>query len=448
MSTHKVPRGAETRALAASAVDSVVRKGRSLDRVLANSEINELSSKDSALVRALVYGALRGHYLHSQIIDELLNKPIKKKDAVLQSLLSVSLFQLIESRQPDFAVVSATVDAAAALGRPHARGLINAVLRNFLRHQDKLLANSSKNQEARYGLPAWLLDYLRRDWPAKWESIAKASLEQAPMWLRVNQSRISIDDYQKALEIELNQSVTLSDACPDAICLDQAVSIERLPSFFNGNASVQDISAQLAARLLKPQAGNRILDACAAPGGKTCHLAELTNNEAIIVAIDNSVERMQRVAENLERVGASATSLIGDASEPDDWWDGMLFDRILLDAPCSATGVIRRHPDIRFLRRSSDISDLVHLQSKLLDNLWATLKPGGYFLYATCSILRSENQHVIDAFLNRESTARLEPLNKLGLLTADCSGSGYQVLPGNTFGGDGFYYALMKKGFA
>ncbi len=448
MKTDDLPGGAETRAVAASAVDAVIRKGRSLDRVLAHAVMHELSPQDAALVRALVYGTLRGHYLHSKLIAELLTKPIKKKDAVLESLLSVGLFQLLESRQPDFAVVSSTVDAAAALGRPHARGLINAVLRNFQRQRDKLLAIAIKDQQARYGLPAWLLERLRSDWPSSWESVAKASNEQAPMWLRVNQSRTTVNNYQQALHAELDESGILSDVCPDAIRLEQAVSVDRLPGFSDGDSSVQDVSAQLAATVLQPQAGDRILDACAAPGGKTCHLAELTNNKATIVALDNSADRMQRVSENLERLGATVTTLVADASEPDAWWDGEQFDRILLDAPCSATGVIRRHPDIRFLRRPSDIVELTQLQADILDSLWPMLKPGGHFLYATCSVLRAENQDVITAFLKRESTAALSKIDTLASIAVKDSGPGYQLLPGNAAEGDGFYYALMQKASA
>ncbi|MDG1462013.1 MAG: 16S rRNA (cytosine(967)-C(5))-methyltransferase RsmB [Gammaproteobacteria bacterium] len=443
-----LPGGAESRAVAASAVDAVIRKGRSLDRVLAHAVMHELSPQDLALVRALVYGTLRGHYLHSKLIAALLTKPIKKKDAVLESLLSVGLFQLLESRQPDFAVVSATVDAAAALGRPHARGLINAVLRNFLRQREKLLAQAVKDQQVSYGLPVWLLEHLRNDWPAAWKSVAKASNEQAPMWLRVNQSRMKMNDYQQALKVDLGESAALSDFCSDAIRLEQAVGVDRLPGFFDGASSVQDVSAQLAAMVLKPQAEDRILDACAAPGGKTCHLAELTNNKATIVAIDNSADRMQRMSENLERLGVKATTIVADASVPDEWWDGEQFDRILLDAPCSATGVIRRHPDIRFLRRPSDIVDLTELQAHMLDSLWPMLKPGGFFLYATCSVLRAENHDVIAAFLQREPMAALSAIPDLASIAVKDSAPGYQLLPGNAAEGDGFYYALMQKASA
>jgi len=442
--SRREPVGAKTRATAAGIVDAVVRRGRSLEQVLDQQALDEFDAKDAAFVRALVYGALRGHYLHRELIRLLLNKPVKKKDAVLESLLSVALFQLQESAHPDFAVVSATVDAAASLGRPHARGLINAVLRNFLRRRDELVAKASQQREARYGLPGWLLDQLRNDWPESLEQIAEASLQQAPMWLRVNNMLGATADYAGILQDQTGVAATVVELSPAALLPESPVAVQQLPGFGDGRSSVQDLAAQFAAVALDPQPDELILDACAAPGGKTCHIQELTANGASVIALDESAERLLRVGENLERLGLTASVINGDAAGK-DWWDGRLFDRILLDAPCSATGVIRRHPDIRLLRRKDDIAELSELQSAMLSNLWGLLKPGGYLLYTTCSVLRAENSDVIVAFLEATADAGLRSLPALDGLAQPAGEVGYQLLPGNAVNTDGFYYALMQK---
>lgn len=437
--------GAASRAAAAAAVDAVIHNGRSLEQVIPECLTEPLSPRDVTLVKALVYGALRGHWLHQYLISKLLSKPVKKKDLVLESLLSVSLFQLLESDQPDFAVVSASVDAAAVLGRPHARGLVNAVLRNFLRQRDVLLKAAMQEPAARYRLPVWLLDHLRSSWPDTWEAIAAASNLQAPMWIRVNQQRTSVSDYQQQLKTGINLSAESSDVCPGSLKLESAVRVEMLPGFGSGHSSVQDIAAQLAATIMSPKPGEKILDACAAPGGKTGHLAERSAYGADITALDHSAERMQRITENLERIGANATLVVGDAAAPEGWWDGELFDRVLLDAPCSATGVIRRHPDIPLLRRDSDISALADLQKRMLAALWLVLKPGGQLLYTTCSVLPIENQNVVATFLQAHSEARVLPVDRLEHVAATHTGPGHQLLPGNPLDSDGFYYALIEK---
>ena len=445
MSTSAGKIGAASRAAAAAAVDAVIHNGRSLEQVIPECLTEALSPRDVTLVKALVYGALRGHCLHQCLISKLLSKPLKKKDIVLESLLSVSLFQLLESDQPDFAVVSATVDAAAVLGRPHARGLVNAVLRNFLRQREVLLKAAMQEPAARYRLPVWLLDRLRSSWPDTWEAIAAASNLQAPMWIRVNQQRTSVSDYQQQLKTDINLSAESSAVCPGSLKLESAVRVDVLPGFESGHSSVQDIAAQLAATILAPKPGEKILDACAAPGGKTGHLAELSAYGANITALDHSAERMQRVTENLERIGANATLIVGDAAAPEGWWDGELFDRVLLDAPCSATGVIRRHPDIPLLRRDSDISALTDLQERMLAALWLVLKPGGQLLYTTCSVLPVENQSVVAAFLQGHPEARVLPVDCLEHVAAKHIGPGHQLLPGNPLDSDGFYYALLEK---
>jgi 16S rRNA (cytosine967-C5)-methyltransferase len=438
-------RGAISRATAAIIVDQVLSHGRSLEQALPQNLRANLDPRDASFIKALVYGALRGHPLHQQLIHGLLSKPLKQKDAVLEALLSVSLFQLLESERPDFAVVSAAVDATAVLKRPHARGLVNAVLRNFLRQRDSLLAAAATDESVRYRLPVWLLHRLQAAYPQDWSVAAEASTRQAPMWLRVNKVRTAVADYQQRLAAAGHPTEQAPACSATALKLLVPAPVDQLPGFADGDCSVQDIAAQLAAQILAPKHGEHVLDACAAPGGKSCHLAELTANSATLIALDSSAERVERILENAERLNANIMPLVGDATTPDVWWDGDLFDRILIDAPCSATGVIRRHPDIAYLRRDTDIETLTTLQATILDRLWPLLKPGGQLLYATCSILPAENGELIAAFLKREATAECLPINLLENLATPLASPGSQLLPGNPLDSDGFYYALLQK---
>jgi len=434
--------GAGLRAEAARAVDLVVTQGRSLDAVFSELE-RRLGPADRALVKMLCYGTLRFHFRLRSDLKKLLDRPLKARDSVIESLLAVGLFQLTDTRIPDHASVSMTVEAARLLRRPKYAGLINAVLRNFLRRD--IASEEAGDDESRFNHPAWLIDCLREDWPDTWPAILEANNDRAPMWLRVNQRRGTVADCARGLE-QADHGHQLLSGVPHAIRLDRAVPITELPGFEDGNVSVQDASAQIAAPWLLMHGGSRILDACAAPGGKTGHLLELASAGSTVTAIDLDPERLTGIHENLARLKLDATVLAADASNPKDWWDGKPFDRILLDAPCSATGVIRRHPDIKLLRKVEDVAALAKRQRAILEALWPLLEPSGRFLYVTCSVLAAENEAVIGSFLAAHREARedrvLPNYNIRDLMVE--KDFGFQVLPG-TKGLDGFYFACLEK---
>jgi 16S rRNA (cytosine967-C5)-methyltransferase len=445
-----VGRGAETRAAAAFAVDQVLAGGHSLDRALKIALSDRLAERDQALVKALAFGALRWHQRHRLIIGTLLDRPLRSRDRILEALLSVGLFQLIDTRQPGYASVSATVDATKKLHRPRAAGLVNATLRRFQREQNTVLPKVLARDEGRYSHPQWLIDQLRVDWGDQAQQILTFALARPPMWLRVNTARndaaATVDTLQSTHGID---AVTLA-GFPAAVCLAQPMSVSDLPGFADGLVSVQDAAAQLAAELLDATPGMRVLDACAAPGGKTGHILERAGGQLDVVAIDVDAARNEMVAQNLERLGYNAQIMTADVQATGAWAGDIsgdaTFDRILVDAPCSATGVIRRHPDIKFLRRPEDIPVLAARQGNILDALWPLLKPGGQLLYATCSVLRAENHEVATEFLRRhpDATEVRSPDIVVPEAVAAVPGPGYQLLPGpaNT---DGFYYALMER---
>ncbi len=434
--------GVKVRAVAAEIVDAVVTHGQSLDVAIATNE-NRISPKDRSLLRMLCYGALRQHWELQSWITQLLNRPLKRRDSVIQSLLSVGLFQLNDTRIPDHAAVSQTVEAARQLRRPKLAGVVNACLRRFQR--ENIAARPAADEEARWNHPQWLIDTLRNDWPDDCERILAANNDRAPMWLRANASRNSALEYKERLDAAEITS-ELMPAIPDALCLSKPHLVDELPGFEDGDVSVQDAAAQIAARWLLRNARGRILDACAAPGGKTGHLLELAGDAITLTAVERDLSRIASINENLSRIGQSATIICADASTTHDWWNGAPFDGILLDAPCSGTGVIRRHPDIKLLRRASDIHDLSELQGALLAALWPLLAPGGRLLYVTCSTLVAENDTPVQRFLESHDDAVEDdvlPNNNIRDLMQRrvC---GYQVLPG-TADLDGFYYACLEK---
>jgi 16S rRNA (cytosine967-C5)-methyltransferase len=440
----KSARGAAPRVVAAQALNTVLNQGRNLDSALADAGLEAMSGRDRPLARALAYGAARTHLRNACVIEQLVDRPFRRRDNVIVALISVGLFALTESRRPDYAVVSATVDAAVGLGRPQMKGVVNALLRRFLRERDALIARANANEEAQWLHPAWLIDYVRRDWPDDWQQILDANNRQAPMWLRINLDRTTRQRWLARLE---NAAGSVPEQFPAAVMLREPLAVDELPGFRDGDCSVQDIASQAAAVLLQPQAGMRILDACAAPGGKATHLLEYCPAIKELVALDESPARLARVAENVDRLSLKATLLQGDARKPESWWDGELFDRILLDAPCSATGVIRRHPDIRYLRRPADIAQLVELQHEILQALWQLLKPGGMLLYSTCSMLRAENDQVVARFIDACTDAKIIlPALKVPGAAVETS-CGMQMLPGRA-DNDGFYYALMERTFS
>ena len=443
MASGEAKAGGKVRAEAARVVDAVTRKGRSLDAALAAAAEFQ-NPADRALLRNLCYGTLRYHWKLLAWLDALLERPLRSRDNLVQSLICIGLYQLTETRVPDHAAVSMTVEASRLLRAPKFSALINAVLRNFRRKN--MEAAKPANDEARYSHPAWLIDQLKLDWPGHWRNILDANNDRAPMWLRVNQRHDSTAGYLERLTAAIGGSHQLLPAIDSAIRLESPIPVSGLPGFASGDVSVQDAAAQLAALWLGNGSNLRILDACAAPGGKTGHLLELAGPEATLMAIDSDSERLLRVRENLDRLGLHATLVHADASNPNAWCKDCTFERILLDAPCSASGVIRRHPDIKILRRKSDIAELASLQRRLLRSLWPLLVAGGRLLYVTCSVLAEENEAVVEDFLRRTDDAREDrvlPNNNIRDLM-QVRTRGLQILPG-TEGVDGFYFACLAK---
>ena len=422
--------GARVRAAAASVDAAVVARGESLDRALSAADLP--NERDRPLLHAICYAALRWHHRLAWQLEQLLDRPRQRIDANVAALLRVGLVQLQALRIPDHAAVDATVAATRALGVGRARGLVNAVLRRFLRERDQLDAAMRDHRVALTSHPAWMLDLIAADWPEQLDAIVAANNCAAPMWLRVNVARIDPADYAARLAAAGIEAKPLA-ARPSAIALAEPCPASTLPGFAAGHVSVQDAAAQLAALELGAARGERILDACAAPGGKAAHILERCPDIAELVALDIDSVRLERVAATLARLGLTATVTCGDASEPEGWWDRRPFDRILLDAPCSALGVIRRHPDIKVLRRPSDIPAIAARQARMLRALWPLLAPGGRLLYATCTVTRAENQRQIDAFVDDTPDA--------GLLEPEFAA---QVLPGEA-NMDGFYYACIVK---
>ncbi|MDH5499655.1 MAG: 16S rRNA (cytosine(967)-C(5))-methyltransferase RsmB [Gammaproteobacteria bacterium] len=428
------------RATAATVVDRVAGDGRSLDVALAEAKVLDT---ELPLLRMLCYGTIRHHWRLRWQLGSLLDRPIKSRDRVIEALLAIGLFQLTDTRVPDHASVSMTVEAARVLRRPQYAGLINAVLRNFRRKTPE----TASNEEAELNHPQWLIDVFRKDWPNDWRSIVDANNERAPMWLRVNSKRTSAAHYAELLALtESASEATTVPGLEHALRLDRAVDVDMLPGFLDGLVSVQDGAAQIAAPWLLAGGGARILDACAAPGGKTGHLLELAGEGPVLTALDLDKDRLAGVRDNLKRLRLDATVVVGDASNPQAWWDGNAFDRILLDAPCSATGVIRRHPDIRLLRRESDIAELAARQMQMLAALWPLLAQGGRLLYVTCSVLQQENDSLVEEFAGKHPDAVessvLPDYNIRDLMRRKALG--FQVLPG-TAGMDGFYFACLEK---
>ena len=412
-----------------------------------------LGAHDARRVRAWCHELARRHHRLDGLLAPLLEKPLKAKDRDLHWLLELGLMQALDAvgaeREGDDRAAAPSVDAAvgatAALGKPWARGLVNGVLRRALRERAALLAGL--DEPARLSHPAWLLARLAADWPGTWRELARANDERAPMTLRVAGDR----DAYRARLATAGIGAAPGTRAATALVLDAPVPVERLPGFDVGEASVQDESAQLAAAILADACppGARLLDACAAPGGKTAHALE-TGRFGEALALDVDPARLERVAATLARIGRpdGARLVAADAADPDAWWDGAPFDAILLDAPCSGTGVVRRHPDIKLLRRESDVEALVALQARLLDALWTVLAPGGHLLYATCSVLADENERQVRRFLGRTPDAASAPLppatgepRELGPGAAAPGGQ----IPTGAEGSDGFWYALLRR---
>lgn len=421
------------RSLAAQAIEQVVEKGQSLSTVLPVMQ-QQVSDKDRALLQELSFGVLRTLPQLEWLISKLMERPMTGKQRTVHFLIMVGLYQLMYTRIPAHAALAETVEGAVVIKRPQLKGLINGVLRQFQRNQEALLAEFAQT-ETRYLHPSWLVKRIKKAYPQQWQAILEANNQRPPMWLRVNRNHHSRDEWLALLEQAEMTGFVHADY-PDAVRLETPASVYALPGFQEGWVTVQDASAQGCMTFLMPENGETILDLCAAPGGKTTHILEVAPG-AKVLAVDVDEQRLSRVHENLKRLGMDAEVKQGDGRYPSQWCGDQQFDRILLDAPCSATGVIRRHPDIKWLRRDRDIPELVQIQSEILDAAWAHLKPGGTLVYATCSILPEENSEQIAAFLKRTPEATLRG-------TGTVEQPGQQNLP-SADEGDGFFYAKLTK---
>jgi 16S rRNA (cytosine967-C5)-methyltransferase len=421
------------RTVACQVVHDIAHQQQSLSRALpVASEL--VAAKDKALLQELVYGTCRWYYQLEGLHQQFLSRPLNRNDNMATTLLSVGAYQLLHTRIPVHAAINETVAAAEELELKHLKGLINAVLRKI-----SSLKPSNETSAAIASHPEWMREKIRHNWPEHWQSILLQNNLHPPMTLRINSSAISKSQYLQKLESAGIEARSAALA-PYAISLARPQQVSSLPGFSSGQVSVQDEAAQLCCQLMDLRPGHRVLDACAAPGGKTCAMLESVP-DINLLALDIDHSRTKLISDNLTRLNLSAQIQTAAAEQTDKWWDKQPFDRILLDAPCSATGVIRRNPDIKLLRRPDDIKKLAELQLKLLSSLWLTLNEGGKLLYATCSVFPQENSRVIERFLKQESSAQLVPLEvEWGI----DSGFGRQLFPQQN-GHDGFFYACLTK---
>lgn len=429
------------REAAVCALLAVLDEGRTLDDALAAVMPALGDRRDRSLAQELCYGTLRRLEQLQRLSERLLAKPLKRRDRDVALLIMLGLHQLMYTRIPPHAAVAETVEVARSRGKPWAAGLLNAVLRTFQRQKPEVLSSASVLSEVGWALPGWLRAELENAWPEHWQSIALAMSERPPMSLRVNLRRIDRDSFvERCAEIGLSgRPISFTSG---GVELAEAYDVSQLPGFEEGWVSVQDGAAQLAAGVLAPAPGQRVLDACAAPGGKTCQILETAPKDVRVTAIDSDVGRVERILENLLRLGLEAEVAVGDATDPGrSPWAQRAYQRILLDVPCSATGVIRRHPDIKLLRRPGDIVRMAERQARMLEAMWPLLARGGRLLYVTCSVLPAENEHQILAFLGRHIDSRELPIEAPWGWPREV---GRQVLPGDN-GMDGFYFACLEK---
>ena len=432
------------RLVSAKILEQVLLQRGSLSTQI-SKHIADVDYDEQGLAKELCFGVCRYYPQLNTIALSLLSKPFEEKDLDLYAALLMGLYQIEHMSTPDHAAVHESVELCRQLDKEWATKLMNAVLRRYQRERDDILENLASQPSMAYNLPKWLVKRFKK-WETEFEAIVEATNAHPPMCIRVNESHVSRETYKELLEEKDTVSRETAFSV-SGLYLESALPVSMLPNFDKGDASVQDESAQLAASLLAPNAGERVLDACAAPGGKTGHLLELAP-ELDLTAVELEPWRLARIESNLERLGVSAELICGDASKPEEWWNKQAFDKILLDAPCSATGVIRRNPDIKINRKPDDISALVDIQASILDATWKTLKQGGYLLYATCSLMPEENEQQMASFLERTQDAQELPLNTLApTLSVDFGKSvshGVQIFP-TLNGQDGFYYCLLQK---
>jgi 16S rRNA (cytosine967-C5)-methyltransferase len=426
------------RAVAAKVIQGVVA-GQSLSELIPRFLTILTDSRDGGLLREFSYGVLRSYPKLHRLAQKLMKRPLKARDRDVEALILIGLYQLLALRVADYAAVHATAGAAKTLGKPWAVGLINGVLRSFQRQREQLLETLADDPQAYYAMPNWLLKRIQQQWPNHWEEPVAALNSRPPMSLRVNRSVNKRSDYQQRLASEGITASPIPHTC-SGLTLDKPMDVSKLPGFYDGCVSVQDGAAQLAAELFDLHPGQRVLDACAAPGGKCCHLLEREPKLAL-TAVDCVPERLDRVIENFNRLKLQGEVLMGDASRPQGDWADRSYDHILLDVPCSATGVMRRHPDIKLLRRARDIPNLVAQQRTILEAIWPRLAKGGTLIYVTCSILAQENEQQLQDFLSKQSDAQEQPLE---VTWGEKRVVGRQIAPGMA-GMDGFFYACLVK---
>jgi 16S rRNA (cytosine967-C5)-methyltransferase len=432
----KKQRKQNPRLAALQAISEVLDSDKNLAESEAFSQLRD--GRDNALARHLAYGVLRWLNALEWLAAELLSKPLKKRESAVQRLILIGLQQLWHDQTASHAAINETAECARVLGKPWAVGVINAVLRRFQREQTQLLDKLAQTPQ-QYAHPKWMLKEIQESWPEQWQAIVEANNLQAPMWMRINRQRAN----EASLKADLKTAgfeVNDHQYAKDAISIRPAAAVTRIPGFENGKLSVQDPAAQLARDLLAPEAGDRILDACAAPGGKTAHLLE-TCADIDLTVLDRQASRVEQIHQNLERLGLKADTVVADLADVKSWWKGQGFNKILLDAPCSATGVIRRHPEIKWLRSRDDVDAVVKIQADLLDASWSVLEAGGMLVYATCSVFKRENESQVERFLQRHSDAKLEkPTVEWGMVRP----FGTQIFPGESRM-DGFFYAVLRK---
>ena len=438
-------KGVIVRVQSSMVLNQVIHGKRSLDRAIEQA-YKEINDNEKPLFMNICYGTLRFYWELKAKIDQLLTKPLKKKDKIIENLLQSAIFQIDKTRIPDHAVVSQTVEASRKLNKGHFSSLINGILRTYLRSDREI---EKISEEIIFNHPNWMIEKMKQDWPLNWEEILKKNNDRASMWLRVNQKKIETKKYHK--QFLLNESKIEVDNTyinDYAICLKTPISVKSLPGFEEGYVSIQDGAAQLAVDFLLENQSGRILDACAAPGGKTAQLIENIDSTSSVTAIEIDPERAKLIKENLLRLGHSAELIVDDASDIQSWWDSMFFDLILLDAPCSSSGVIRRHPDIKHLRRKNDIYTFQKKQLKIINAMWKILAPKGRLLYVTCSIFKEENDEVMNQFLKKHDNVAFQELllNNNILKKMIKTRHGYQLFPG-TINTDGFYFSCLKKAF-
>jgi 16S rRNA (cytosine967-C5)-methyltransferase len=429
----------DVRAAAAHVLAQVLASGRSLADALPPFQSAFADARDAALLQELAYGTTRWYFRLNALLELLLSKPLKARDLDIRCLLLNGLYQLDQLALPQRVAVNETVQAVRALDKDWASALVNAVLRSFQRDRERLNTAIAGNPAALHAHPAWLIDTLQGDWPQYWQDVLSANNERPPFSLRVNRQRITRDEYLQLLAERAMPAEPLAWT-GQGVRLSGPVPVGSLPGFSHGDVSVQDGAAQLAAGLLQLVPGQRVLDACAAPGGKTAHILE-TEPTACVTAVDIDDARLSRVGENLARLGLQAELVVGDAGNPAGWWDGRTFERILLDVPCTATGVVRRHPDIKLLRRQDDVAKLVTRQSAIMNAMWPLLASGGMLLYCTCSVLAAENSRQVGDFLDQNGDAMEVPI--AAAWGHGCE-HGRQILPGEDEM-DGFYFACLRK---